>query len=266
MHAADIFASIVILFPILWAIRHIQRAQEADRDEKTKDTLVRLTQFRTFYMLTMAWLYFTRIIVYLLESIVAYDRLWVAELANEVATLAYYSWVGYRFRPAADNSDYLRVPTDDDGPPSAIAGGAEVELASAHPASAVVIDDAPDAKSTATSSRVVVPTQTASKASSTTAPGETTTAGASLSAAAGGATAPAAPGSRAAGGGRAGKAIAIADDDREEDDFDVDDDDFEYAKGGAHGHAASSGAGAGAGAGGLRNVRAAKHDADDDLE
>lgn len=37
-----------------------------------------------------------------------------APFCEETATLIFYLWAGYRFRPAADNSDYLSVPTDDD--------------------------------------------------------------------------------------------------------------------------------------------------------
>jgi len=41
--------------------------------------------------------------VYLLENSLEYRYHWVAQAANELATLAFYVWVGVKFRPNADN-------------------------------------------------------------------------------------------------------------------------------------------------------------------
>lgn len=38
-----------------------------------------------------------------------YDRTWVGPFFEETATLGYFLVVGYRFRPAADNNEYLQV-------------------------------------------------------------------------------------------------------------------------------------------------------------
>jgi Lung seven transmembrane receptor len=139
LHVADIVAAAAVLFPIVWSIKHLRDAQAADRgDEKAKDTLIRLTQFRTFYMLTLGWLYFTRIVVYLIAASIAWDRQWLAPLVAELATLGYYLWTGYRFRPAPDNSDYLRVPADDDGPATA---GAGLEMTATAPSGGAIDDD-----------------------------------------------------------------------------------------------------------------------------
>jgi hypothetical protein len=39
---------------------------------------------------------------------VAYQHVWTAEFASAVAHLGFYAWVGWRFRPAADNP-YTRL-------------------------------------------------------------------------------------------------------------------------------------------------------------
>ena len=69
-----------------------------------------------FNLLSRRYIYFTRIIVYLLTESLPYSKTWVAPFCEETATLAFYYFGGYRFRPAADNSDYLQVPADEDAP------------------------------------------------------------------------------------------------------------------------------------------------------
>ena len=121
------FAAAIVLLPILWSIKTLRDAQAADSaDEKTRNTLIRLTQFRSFYVMTLAYLYFTRIIVFLLAGSLPSTRTWIAPLCEEVATLAFYYFAGYRFRPAADNSDYLQVPDDEDAPQGERLGSARV--------------------------------------------------------------------------------------------------------------------------------------------
>lgn len=262
LHVADVVACAVVLFPIMWSIRHIKQAQEADRDEKTKDTLIRLTQFRSFYLTTMAWLYFTRIVVYVMLQTLAFDRQWLSQFFDEVATIAYYAWVGYRFRPAADNSDYLRVPQDDDGPESS-GGGGDLEMVVAPSATVISLDDKPDAKATATSTRVHAPSQSLAKGAHTASDDNETSAGSSATATHVNDT------QGASAKKQAGKKpIAIADDDHD-DEFGVDDDDFDFqtkrgAAGGGGGANSQSAGGAGSSAGGLRSLKA-RLDEDDDL-
>jgi hypothetical protein len=250
----------------MWSIRHIRQAQEADRDEKTKDTLIRLTQFRSFYLTTMAWLYFTRIVVYVMLQTLAFDRQWLSQFFDEVATIAYYAWVGYRFRPAADNSDYLRVPQDDDGPESGSAG--DLEMVVAPNATAISLDDRPDAKATATSTRVHAPSQSLAKGANTASDENETSAGSSATAvhASDPGSSGAAQGTSAKKAGK--KPIAIADDDHD-DEFGVDDDDFDFqtkrgAASGGGGAVSQNVGGTGSSAGGLRSLKA-RLDEDDDL-
>lgn len=74
-HPADLIAFAVVLCPILWSIKNLRQAHEADSaDEKTRDTLARLTQFRAFYIGTLVFIYFTRLIVVILEQVRARRR------------------------------------------------------------------------------------------------------------------------------------------------------------------------------------------------
>jgi hypothetical protein len=79
-------------------------------DEKARSTLARLVQFRSFYMVIVGYLYVSRVLVFVLAETLPYTRTWVAPFFEEAATLAFYAYAGWRFRPAPDNSDYFSVP------------------------------------------------------------------------------------------------------------------------------------------------------------
>ncbi len=68
----------------------------AEVDGKAHNSLVKLQLFRQFYVMVVVYIYFTRIVVYLISF----------------ATLIFYVVTGYKFRPAPDNP-YLAVRTED---------------------------------------------------------------------------------------------------------------------------------------------------------
>ena len=61
----------------------------------------------------LAFIYFTRFIVWILNATLAFDRVWVAHAFAEGSALAFYWSTGYLFRPVAHNP-YLLVDADDD--------------------------------------------------------------------------------------------------------------------------------------------------------
>ena len=65
--------------------------------------MVKLTLFRQFYVMVVSYIYFTRIVVYLLKSTTPYQYEWTADLASELATLAFYIATGLKFRPVRSN-------------------------------------------------------------------------------------------------------------------------------------------------------------------
>ena len=106
-------------------MRSLQLAQGSggDSDGKSAETLSRLGLFRNFYMATIAYVYVTRFLLYILSSTLPYNATWFAPFADEVATLCYYVAVGFYFRPSASNA-YLKVDDDDDAPATGVATGA----------------------------------------------------------------------------------------------------------------------------------------------
>jgi len=121
LHVLDIVCCIVVLIPIVWSIRHLKQAVAEDaKDGRAARTLQRLQSFRRFYLLVVIYIYFTRIIVYLLSQALAMEWAWVAPVVNETAHLIFYAITGYLFRPQNRNP-YLPLDTDDKEEASAVA-------------------------------------------------------------------------------------------------------------------------------------------------
>eukprot|EP00939_MAST-03C_sp_MAST-3C-sp1_P003758 g3758.t1 len=107
---ADIICCCAVLFPIVWSIRRLREA--AQSNGKVKVNLMKLQQFQHFYVMVVAYIYFTRIIVYLLMNTLPFKYEYLGSTCRELATVVFYSLTGYYFRPITDNP-YLRLKTDD---------------------------------------------------------------------------------------------------------------------------------------------------------
>lgn len=107
----DIICCCAILFPIVWSIKHLREASETDG--KAARNLNKLSQFRQFYIGVVSYVYFTRIVVFLLGASLPYKNLFMEDLIKELATLAFYIYTGFKFYPGSENP-YLKVDRDDD--------------------------------------------------------------------------------------------------------------------------------------------------------
>eukprot|EP00475_Leptophrys_vorax_P015270 TRINITY_DN21642_c0_g3_i1.p1 TRINITY_DN21642_c0_g3~~TRINITY_DN21642_c0_g3_i1.p1 ORF type:complete len:274 (-),score=28.62 TRINITY_DN21642_c0_g3_i1:242-1024(-) len=111
-HLLDILCCCAIFFPIIWSIKSLREA--AHSDGKAARVVAKLQLFRSFYVLVVCYIYFTRIVVYLLRSTTAYHYAWTADLAGELATLVFYCVAGYQFRPMEGNP-YLASHEEEGG-------------------------------------------------------------------------------------------------------------------------------------------------------
>lgn len=111
LHIVDIICCCLILFPLVWQIRRLRLSAIADG--KQLSNLDKLTRYRNFYMAVVGYIYFTRIIVYLLGATVPFTLTWLRAFSNEAATVAFFCWTGWKFRPLSDNP-YLPILMDDD--------------------------------------------------------------------------------------------------------------------------------------------------------
>ena len=85
--------------------------------------------FRHFYIMVVCYVYFTRIIVYLLRITVPFQARtlmfyrtlltkllqyeWLDPMCKELSTLVFFVMTGYKFRPASNNP-YFAVASEDD--------------------------------------------------------------------------------------------------------------------------------------------------------
>lgn len=111
LHLMDIACCCAILFPIVWSIKHLRDA--AGTDGKAGRNLERLKLFRQFYIMVVAYIYFTRIVVFLLGATLPFGYSWVGTLIYECATLTFFTVTGYRFQPV-ENNPYLQVADSDE--------------------------------------------------------------------------------------------------------------------------------------------------------
>ncbi|KAM0885005.1 hypothetical protein ACQ4PT_030641 [Festuca glaucescens] len=107
----DVVCCCAVLFPIVWSIKNLREA--ARSDGKAAVNLMKLTLFRQYYVVVICYIYFTRVVVYALVTITSYRYLWTSVLAGEIATLAFYVFTGYRFRPEVHNP-YFAIDDDEE--------------------------------------------------------------------------------------------------------------------------------------------------------
>ncbi|XP_052789550.1 protein GPR107-like [Mya arenaria] len=107
----DLLCCGAILFPVVWSISHLRDASHADG--KAEFSLTKLKLFKQFYIMVVCYIYFTRIIVFLLKMTVPFKYEWLDEFFKELATITFFMVTGYKFKPATDNP-YLQVPSDDE--------------------------------------------------------------------------------------------------------------------------------------------------------
>ncbi|GLJ47639.1 hypothetical protein SUGI_1006410 [Cryptomeria japonica] len=107
----DVICCCAVLFPIIWSIKHLREA--AQTDGKAARSLMKLTLFRQYYIVVVSYIYFTRIVVFALKTIISYQYSWTCDLTSELATLAFYIFTGYKFRPESHNP-YFRLDDEEE--------------------------------------------------------------------------------------------------------------------------------------------------------
>lgn len=104
--AIDIICCAAVLLPIVNSMNSLKAA--AQTDGKARVSLEKLILFRRFYLIVICYIYFTRIIVLLLNSTLPYTRTWLGPLFAELAAVCFYMVTGQQFRPVRDNP-YFQV-------------------------------------------------------------------------------------------------------------------------------------------------------------
>ncbi len=106
----DLLCCGAILFPVVWSIKHLESASQTDG--KMVTNLRKLKIFKHFYIMVICYIYFTRIIGFLLKQVLPFRYEWFDELCTEVVTFTFFAMTAYKFQPASNNP-YLQVSQDD---------------------------------------------------------------------------------------------------------------------------------------------------------
>ncbi|XP_031287089.1 protein CANDIDATE G-PROTEIN COUPLED RECEPTOR 7-like [Pistacia vera] len=107
----DIICCCAVFFPIIWSIRSLKEASKTDG--KAAKNLEKLTLFKQFYIVVVGYLYFTRIVVPAIGATVYYRYEWIMNAAAEGASLAFYMFIYYNFRPVEKNP-YLVIDDEEE--------------------------------------------------------------------------------------------------------------------------------------------------------
>jgi hypothetical protein len=146
LHLVDILCCCAVLVPIVWQVNQLEKSvavEDPDHPDYNGDgseegaavaaaenspghsgsdmtdmaekgrILQKLKLFRSFYLLVVAYVYSTRILVYLFATLLNYKHLWVRYFVIEVVTLTFYVITGYQFRPMVENP-YLGLKKGED--------------------------------------------------------------------------------------------------------------------------------------------------------
>jgi len=104
----DLICCVAVTLPIYFHIQELEKRTSIGG--KVRVNLAKLKQFRKFYLLVFVYLYFTRIIVYLVENAVDFRKLYIGHILRELAAVGFYLTIAYIFRPTGQSA-YLKVPT-----------------------------------------------------------------------------------------------------------------------------------------------------------
>lgn len=108
--AVDIICCAAVLLPIVTSMNNLKTA--AQTDGKARVSLEKLLLFRRFYLIVICYIYFTRIIVLLLNNTLPYSRTWIGPFFAECAAVVFYLVVGHQFRPIKENP-YFHVDQEE---------------------------------------------------------------------------------------------------------------------------------------------------------
>ncbi|KAF5296016.1 hypothetical protein FQR65_LT10319 [Abscondita terminalis] len=93
----DFLCCCCILLPVFCSLRHLRQAKGVYGEHYL---------FRNFYIMIVIYIYFTRIVPFLLHTIVSFQYGWLEQALQEIITYIFLLWTGFKFRPAVHHQYY----------------------------------------------------------------------------------------------------------------------------------------------------------------
>jgi len=110
LRVVDIVCCCAVLLPVVWSLKTMKDASQASG--KVARARIMLRQFRTFYIFVVCFIYYTRIVVVLIENILSYQNEWMGDFFKEAGIVLFYTFTGIRFQPMEQNP-YLQLNEED---------------------------------------------------------------------------------------------------------------------------------------------------------
>lgn len=101
----------IVLVMTMWSINHLRDA--SGTSGKAARALSKLKLFKSFYVTLFFYVFYSEFFIDLLKASLPYKNEWVGRFMEDVGMLAFFIFIGYKFRPGSDNP-YLQVPQDDE--------------------------------------------------------------------------------------------------------------------------------------------------------
>ncbi|XP_054157671.1 protein GPR107-like [Oppia nitens] len=108
----DLLCSGVVLFPIFWSIRHLQKASKTVGNSAIN--LRKLKLLRHFFIMIVSYIYFTRIVVYLLKITIPFSYEWLIIFFQYLVSLVFFILTGYYFQPTSTINPYFQLDQSND--------------------------------------------------------------------------------------------------------------------------------------------------------
>jgi hypothetical protein len=100
----DVVCVLAVLLPLVWSMKTL--SERAQTEEEATRTLRRMATFRTFYLVFVAYVYMTRVVVVVVVASAPFYMMWIAALLRESCAVALYAYICVAFRPGEEGSGY----------------------------------------------------------------------------------------------------------------------------------------------------------------
>lgn len=101
LRVIDAICCCCVLLPVFWSIKTLSDSAHSSSTENHSRDIARLRQFRSLYIVIIAYIYTTRILLVMWKNSLSYQHEWFAACGAELVAALLYAHCGYRFPPGA---------------------------------------------------------------------------------------------------------------------------------------------------------------------